>query len=71
MMEEQNKALKEKVSQYQEELEIVKWYIQVFEDGKDTKKILAQYYSQKKEHELLKEKSGKMIDKLTKQNKKL
>ena len=37
MLQEQNAALKLKVSHYESELEIVKWYIQVFEDGHDTR----------------------------------
>ena len=37
MLQEQNAALKLKVSRYESELEIVKWYIQVFEDGYDTR----------------------------------
>ena len=49
----------------------MKWYIQVFEDGKDTREILQQYYTQKKEHKLLKETTGKLITKQTKQIKKL
>ena len=68
MMEEQVFTLKAKVAQYEQELEVLQWYIQVFEDGKDTKEILAQYYTLKKEHEVLKEKNGKTIAKLTKQN---
>ena len=70
-MQEQNLALKKKVAQYEKELEIVNWYVEVFEDGNDTKEIVQQFYEHKKEHELLKEKTGKIIAKLTKQNKKL
>ena len=70
-MQEQNIALKNKVAQYEKELEVVKWYIEVFENGNDTREIASQFLEQKKERELLKEKTGKIIDKLTKQNKKL
>ena len=70
-MREQNIALKNKVAQYEKELEVVKWYIDVFENGNDTRNIMQQFLEQKKEHELLEEKTGKIIDKLTKQNKKL
>ena len=70
-MQEQNLALKKKVAQYEKELEIVNWYVDVFEDGNDTKEIVQQFYEHKKEHELLKEKTGKIIATLTKQNKKL
>ena len=70
-MQEQNFTLKKKVAQYEKELEVVNWYIQVFEDGRDTREIAQQFYEHKKEHELLKEKTGKMIAKLTKQNKKM
>ena len=70
-MQEQNIALKQKVARYEKELEVVKWYIEVFEDGNDTREIVSQYYAQKKEHELLKEKTAKRIAKLTKQTKKL
>ena len=40
MMLEQNMALKEKVERYEKELEDVEWYIQVFEDGKDTRELM-------------------------------
>ena len=40
MMLEQNMALKEKVERYEKELEVVEWYIQVFEDGKDTRELM-------------------------------
>ena len=32
-LEEENKTLKAKIAYYEKELEIVKWYISVFEDG--------------------------------------
>ena len=70
-MQEQNIALKNKVAQYEKELEVVKWYIEVFENGNDTREVVQLFLEQKKEHELLKEKTGKIIDKLTNKNKKL
>ena len=70
-MQEQNLALKKKVAQYEKELEIVNWYVDVFEDGNDTKEIVQQFYEHKKEHKLFKEKTEKIIATLTKQNKKL
>ena len=39
-MQEQNFTLKRKVAQYEKELEVVKWYIEVFENGNDTKEIV-------------------------------
>ena len=39
-MQEENIALKAKVSRYEKELEVVEWYIQVFEDGNDTRGIV-------------------------------
>ena len=39
-MREQNIALKNKVAQYEKELEVVKWYIDVFENGNDTRNIM-------------------------------
>ena len=39
-MQEKNIALKNKVAQYEKELEVVKWYIEVFENGNDTKDIM-------------------------------
>ena len=69
-MQEEYTALKEKVSRYEKELELVQWYVKVFEDGQDTREIVKLYIELKKEHELLKETTSKLIDKLTKQNKK-
>ena len=39
-MQEQNIALKNKVAQYEKELEVVKWYIEVFENGNDTREVV-------------------------------
>ena len=41
------------------------------EDGNDTRELMALYTKEKKEHERLKETTGKQIAKLTKENKKL
>ena len=71
MMEQQNITLKEKVERYEKELELVNWYIQVLEDGIDTKEIAQHFYGLKKEHKLLKEKTEKNIARLTKQKNKL
>ena len=70
-MQEKNFALKKKVAQYEKELEVVNWYIQVLEDGIDTKEIAQHFYGLKKEHKLLKEKTEKNIARLTKQKNKL
>ena len=39
-MKEQNFQLKMKIKYYENELEIVKWYTQVLEDGIDTRKVV-------------------------------
>ena len=58
------------MSRYEKELEVVGWYIRVFEDGLDSRQIMQLYYEEKKEHQRLKEKTEKQIAKLTKKNKK-
>ena len=49
-----NAALKSKVSQLEEELSTVNWYIEVMEHGVDTKHIAKEYSLLKKEHKVLK-----------------
>ena len=39
-MREQNIALKNKVAQYEKELEVVKWYIEVLENGNDIREVV-------------------------------
>ena len=65
-MREQNFQMKMKIKQYEDELEIVKWYIQVLEDGIDTRQIVKEYYQLKKEHSVLQETTEKQIKKLQK-----
>ena len=40
LMKEQNYQLKMKIKYYENELQIVKWYTQVLEDGIDTRKVI-------------------------------
>ena len=49
-MKEQNFQLKMKIKYYESELEIVKWYTKVLEDGIDTRKVVQEYYTLKKEY---------------------
>ena len=42
-MQQQNQHLKLKLECYERELEIVKWYISVMEDGIDTKNVIEEY----------------------------
>ena len=50
---EKVEELTAKVNQANEEMKIVRWYIDVFEDGKDTRDILNMYADLKVEHKKL------------------
>ena len=61
-MEKKNDALEEKVGHLYEELELVDFYVRVFEDGLDTRDVMAKYYEAKdKIQELEKELKTKTL----------
>ena len=51
--------LHSRYGQYYEELEIVKWYIEVFEGGNDTKNILQDFVEAQAEIKRLKKEANK------------
>lgn len=53
------------------EASIVKWYLEIMEDGQDTKEIVQQYGILKKDHNSLKQQSTKTIARLEKENERL
>ena len=61
----------EKIKYLENEIDIVKWYLAVMEDGIDTREVVEKYADLKKEHTILKKTSESSIKKLTSQNKKL
>ena len=53
ILESKLQEMQEKVAQQMHELELVSWYINVFEDGKDTRELIELYDKLKKEHVVL------------------
>ena len=49
-LEQENDYLTKINCQLKRETEVVQWYVQVFEDGKDTKEIVGLYSKLRKEH---------------------
>lgn len=54
-LRDENCQLKLKVAQLEEELSVVKWYMETMEDGIDTKEIVREYAKLKKEFKRMKE----------------
>ena len=54
-LKKQNQMLKEQVEQLNEELSIVTWYIQMFENGVNTKNLMKEIMEAKAEIKSLKE----------------
>ena len=54
-LKKQNMMLKEQVEQQNEELSIVTWYIQMFENGVNTKNLMKEIMEAKAEIKSLKE----------------
>ena len=67
----ENATMAARIEQLESELYIVKWYMDVMEEGVDTKEIVQKYADLKKEHRILQKDSKKTIKKLTSQNRKL
>ena len=65
---EENTMLNAKVKQQDKELEVVKWYIEILEEGVDTKQLAQEYQKLKKDHRQLEKSSSKQISMLTKEN---
>ena len=61
----------DKIKYLESELDIVKWYIAVMEDGKDTKKIMEEHYNLIQEYKLYRKDKEKRIDTLIGENIKL
>ena len=59
-MIEENKLLKDKIFYYENELQVVKWYMRVMEDGVDTKEVVREFYELKEQHKILKENTEKV-----------
>ena len=57
--------------QLQEEMVIVKWYLEVMESGIDTKQIVKEHVKLKQEHAIVKEQASIDISNLNQENKKL
>ena len=53
-----------RVAQLESELKIVQWYLETLEDGIDTKEIITEYTSLKRDHKVYKRKSDAEISKL-------
>ena len=65
---EENTMLNAKVKQQDKELEVVKWYIEILEEGVDTKQLAQEYQKLKNDHRQLEKSSSKQISMLTKEN---
>ena len=66
-MEIENAGMRTRINQLEKELEIVQWYLDVLEQGIDTKQIVKEFVKLMKEHK----KAQIQIEKLTKKNKQL
>ena len=42
---------KKKTTQLKEEFDVIQWYITLFEDGKDSKEVIEEYYELREIHE--------------------
>ena len=62
-MQQENEELERVNYQLQQEAEIVKWYINVFEDGQDTREIVELYSKLKVKHKRLITKHEDMLSK--------
>ena len=65
---EENTMLNAKVKQQDKELEVVKWYFEILEEGVDTKQLVKEYQTIKNDHRQLEKSSSKQISMLTKEN---
>ena len=55
---------KKKTTQLKEEFDVIQWYITLFEDGKDSKEVIEEYYELREIHEQYVKNSEKRIDAL-------
>ena len=63
-MKKENERLKEHLEQLKNEVNIINWYLDIYEDGGDTKEVIEQYAILKNEHKRLKIYSTRKIKKL-------
>ena len=70
-LKKENAMMAEKIKSLENETDIVKWYLEVMEDGVDTRELVEKYADLKKEHKTLKKYSESNIKKLTSKNKQL
>ena len=63
-MKKENERLKEHLEQLKNEVNIINWYLDIYEDGGDTKEVIEQYAILKNEHKKLKIYSTRKIKKL-------
>ena len=63
-MKKENERLKEHLEQLKNEVSIINWYLDIYEDGGDTKEVIEQYAILKNEHKRLKIYSTRKIKKL-------
>ena len=56
---EENTMLNAKVKQQDKELEVVKWYFEILEEGVDTKQLVKEYQTIKNDHRQLEKASSK------------
>ena len=67
-LREQVSRLNKKVTQLESENEIVQWYMQVMEQGYDSKEVVQNFAELQKETEDIKKKTTIQIDDLTEEN---
>lgn len=70
-LEEKCRLQAEMIKEYESEVAIVKWYMEVMEHGVDTKDVCEKYTKLRKQFKLLKKESDNTIRKLTNRNIKL
>ena len=59
---EENGSMKAKISQLENELSIVQWYLEIMEGGSDTKQIVLEFAKLKREYKVLEQETSKKIE---------
>ena len=60
-VQEEIKALRQKVEAYENNCSIVEWYLSVMEEGIDTREVVQKYHELTKKHQALKEETDTEI----------
>ena len=56
--------MRQKIDRLEQEAELVSWYVEIMEQGIDTKQLLKEYTELKRKHRSLTETSTKQIERL-------